>query len=224
MQGGHPARFLHKGACAIFDGTMKLPVFFYPACVALVLVLSGMSPSARALEKSSFYVGVDASHVWFREFEDDTPAYLLRAGFKPSRYYAFEIGQLAFFDMRNRFDNAGDLIDMRIKGGGIFSLSVLGIYPLGKRLSVQGRLGLSLWSVFYELESSAFPGVITNRKDDDQGVSVGIGLTYDLNPLVGVHGGLDYYYYQPSTPPYDEGREIAPTVSLGIVVRPFDYY
>ncbi len=200
---------------------MNMSMFCPLRFVMFASLLSSLPASVLALEKDIFYVGVDASHVWFTEFEDDTPAYLARVGIRPSRYYALEIGQLAFFDMRNRFNNdAGDVVDMRIKDGGVFSLSVLGTYPLGRRLSVQGRLGLSLWSVFYELESSAFPGVVTNRKDDDRGISAGVGLTYDLNKVIGIHGGLDYFSYQPSIPPHDDGRETVPAVSLGITVRP----
>ena len=209
------------GAIWYIDFVMIIPFSRASGLVVIALVACWFPANAQALEKQAFYVGFDASHAWFREFGDDTSAYIVRAGFQPSRHYAIEIGQLAFFDMRNRFDGAaGEEVDIRIKDGGVFSLSVLGNYPLGRRWSVQGRLGLSLWSVFYELQSSTFPGIITNRKDDDQGLSVGLGLIYDLNRLIGIHAGLDYFPFQPSIPFYGEGKESVPVLSLGIRVRP----
>ncbi len=190
-------------------------------CMLAMLLAAGFPLEAAALEKRGFYAGFDGGHAWFREFEDDTSAFTVRAGFRLSRHYAIEVGQLAFFDMRRRFAGApGEVVDVRINDGGIFSLSMLGIYPVGGRWSLHGRAGVSLWSVFYELESSDFPGVVNNRRDDDQTLSAGLGLTYDLNGLIGIRAVVDYYAFQPSVPPYEGRRESAPVVSLGIVIRP----
>ncbi len=187
---------------------------------ALCALLAG-APAAQALDRQAFYLGINSGHVWFKEFDDDTAAYLVRAGYQPSRYYAVEISRMVFYDMRNRYDDfSGNTTTIEIKDGSALNFSVVGIYPFGNKLSLQGRFGLSLWNVYYETESSAFPGEIINRKDDDAALSLGLGLSYKLNDIIDIHGAVDYFSYQPSIPPLDDSTETVPMISLGIVIRP----
>jgi len=114
-----------------------------------------------------FYVGADVGNADFGS-EDDTAIRVL-GGYQINRNFAAELGYSQLLD----------------KGGvevSAFELVGIGLFPLGNRFSIFGKLGFANVDV-------ETPGTSQDRTE----LTYGVGVQYDLTPRFGLRGQWQRY-------------------------------
>ncbi|AHK17771.1 porin family protein [Thalassolituus oleivorans] len=77
-------------------------------------------------------------------------------------------------------DGFGDTINDKLTTTA-FNLGVKGIFPLNNGLSLNARLGVSIWDSELKETDSSFPGQTFKADDDGTDLYYGVGAQYDIN-------------------------------------------
>jgi opacity protein-like surface antigen len=89
------------------------------------------------------------------------------------------------------YHNYGEADDIHIDGFGdtinskwtttAFNLGAKGIFPLDNGVSLNARLGISIWDTELKFTDSSIPGQEFKAEDDGTDLYYGIGAEYDIN-------------------------------------------
>jgi len=162
-------------------------MFFAGACLA---------------QETGFYLGVGIGNASYREAcadfnrmvgvanafgctsSEDT-AQKAFGGWRFNRYFAAELSYVDYGEAKGSgsVNGAAATASTKVKAAG---LSALGLLPLGDRLWVYGRLGLSLVKTRTQVEG----GAAAVEDDDETELQIGIGALFDLTRDWGIR--LEY--------------------------------
>ena len=114
----------------------------------------------------------------------------IRGAFSLNKNFAIEAAYQNYGEASDtRVGNLGSILNGSLTTTAL-NFGVKGMLPLNSSVSLNARLGLSIWDFEYKETNSSFPG--QTAKDDDNGSSLyyGIGVQYEVNPQIFV--GAEY--------------------------------
>jgi len=143
----------------------------------IAAVAAMLAPAAARADDSGFHAGVGYTNYSVGDFED-IGALTLRLGYRANQYVGVEA----------EYSNGvidGDFggLDADVEASGAF---IVGYLPVGERIDVFARAGYSAADLF--ATGSCGSGCTTTASTDEEGVSYGIGVVYQLTDRFRVRG------------------------------------
>lgn len=157
-------------------------------------------PAAAQLNMSSVYIGGSLGRADQKVPDEKDTAWKLFGGYQFNRNFAAELG----YHHLGEVSRGGVTTEARA-----WDLVGLGILPVANTLSAYGKLGL-----YYGQTERRTTGV--NAKENDNGLTYGVGVQWDAIPALGVR--LDWQRYdQMGGPTTGEGD--VDVLSVGVLYR-----
>lgn len=126
----------------------------------------------------------------FGSISGDDTSMGVRGVFTLNENVAFELAFQDYGEMSDSFeDEFGDTINDKVSTDAI-NFGAKGIIPLGNGLSLNGRVGLSLWDTELKETDSSAPGQVFSADDDGNDLYFGLGAQYAINRQVNI--GIEY--------------------------------
>lgn len=96
------------------------------------------------------------------------------------RVTSLELGYTDFGEVNDSYvDGFGDTITNTLETES-YNIGVRGQIPIGRILSLTGRVGLSFWNFDFTEKDSSFPGDVFPADDEGVDTYVGFGLQFDI--------------------------------------------
>jgi OOP family OmpA-OmpF porin len=163
-------------------------------CVlAITLFAAASSAYAEKQFSASIVLGKSDQETSISGFEsvsgDDT-SFGVRGDYSINDNIAIEAGYFNYGEMSDTFvDSFGDTINDKIETTAI-NVGVKASFPLNNQISVNGRLGLSMWDYELAETDSAFPGEVFKLDDDGTDIYYGIGMEFNVSEALFI--GVEY--------------------------------
>ena len=124
--------------------------------------------------------------------EGDDLSLGIRGAYKLHKNIALEVAYQDYGETDSTFvDGWGDFINDKVSSKA-FNLGVKGILPFDNGLSLNARIGLSIWDAEIKETDSAFPGETFKADDNGNDPYFGLGLQYDIDDQFVV--GVEFAY------------------------------
>jgi OOP family OmpA-OmpF porin len=153
------------------------------SCALPVLAESNLS--------AEFLVGSAEQESSIESFDiisDNDLSLGIRAALKVTPNIAFELAYQDYGTAEDSYTVDNDTVTIGVSSSAV-NVGVKGIIPFENGLSLNGRIGLSLWDA--EFEASAL-GETGKTDDNDSDLYYGLGLQYNISPELMV--GVEYAY------------------------------